>query len=486
MRVPPIAPFAGNPHYFAYKGKPTLLITSDQHYGAVINRDFDYVAFLDAIAAYGMNFTRIYAGAYIERDGDFVADNNLGPRNGRQILPWARTRQTGAHEVLGGFKLDLDTWDEEYFARLRDFVDQARSRDIIVDIAFFNGMYRERWPFQPLYHRNNIQGVGTCESRHVQTLADASLAWYHESYVRKITAEVADFENVLLDICDEPAVDGCDPALYQPWLSRLIDAVIDQERPLARKHVIVQTIEPYTTAVPKDGPGDFSADARVTATAHEYCWGIRHLDTEYEHGKPMILIETNFFPTQYAGNAMDSSRVEAWEFMAGGGAAFMHLNTLYSTFNASAYGTENDVVLGQLRALRTFMTGFDFASMRADAMLVPAGAPAGAFLRAMSEAGRQYALYLHRSRYAGWMIAELDIGSCYEPVPGEYRDELVLHLPEGSFSVEWVEPATGRSIGTERIRHPGGPLKLTTPDYRVDIALAIRKGIGQVPERQVR
>jgi len=104
----PIAPCGANPHYFCWKGTPVLLITSDQHYGAVINRDFDYVAFLDAIAAYGMNFTRIYPGAYIEKDGDFVSDNNLGPRNGRQILPWARTRETGAHEVLGGYKLDLD------------------------------------------------------------------------------------------------------------------------------------------------------------------------------------------------------------------------------------------------------------------------------------------------------------------------------------------------------------------------------------------
>ncbi|HET6484896.1 MAG TPA: hypothetical protein VFH83_00660, partial [Spirochaetia bacterium] len=65
----PIGPYPQNPHYFSYKGSPVLLITSDQHYGAVVNADFDYRAFLDAIASYGMNFTRIYGGAYIERDG---------------------------------------------------------------------------------------------------------------------------------------------------------------------------------------------------------------------------------------------------------------------------------------------------------------------------------------------------------------------------------------------------------------------------------
>ena len=158
-----ISPCPANPHYFAYKGKPVLLITSDQHYGAVINRDFDYLAFLDTLAAAGMNFTRIYPGAYIERDGEYVPDNVLGPRPGRQILPWARSRESCAHDVLGGAKFDLDTWDDEYFHRLHGFLRAARDRDIIVDIAFFNGMYKIRWPFQALFHANNIQGVDVRE-----------------------------------------------------------------------------------------------------------------------------------------------------------------------------------------------------------------------------------------------------------------------------------------------------------------------------------
>jgi len=38
----PISLHPENPHYFSYKGKPTVLITSGEHYGAVMNRDFDY------------------------------------------------------------------------------------------------------------------------------------------------------------------------------------------------------------------------------------------------------------------------------------------------------------------------------------------------------------------------------------------------------------------------------------------------------------
>ena len=34
---------AANPHYLEYRGRPLLLISSAEHYGAVINQDFDFV-----------------------------------------------------------------------------------------------------------------------------------------------------------------------------------------------------------------------------------------------------------------------------------------------------------------------------------------------------------------------------------------------------------------------------------------------------------
>ncbi len=76
----PIRLAPSNPHYYFYKGKPVLLITSAEHYGAVINRDFDYVAYLDALQAHGLNYTRFYLGAMFEPAGKFMAGNTLGPR----------------------------------------------------------------------------------------------------------------------------------------------------------------------------------------------------------------------------------------------------------------------------------------------------------------------------------------------------------------------------------------------------------------------
>src|SRR5918999_930364 len=77
----PITLHPDNPHYFQWRGRPTVLITSGEHYGAVINLDFDYRKYLDTLAADGMNYTRVFSGAYVEPEGAFkIARNTLAPR----------------------------------------------------------------------------------------------------------------------------------------------------------------------------------------------------------------------------------------------------------------------------------------------------------------------------------------------------------------------------------------------------------------------
>jgi hypothetical protein len=105
----PIKLDPSNPHYYTFNGQPTILITSAEHYGAVINLDFDYVAYLDALKAYGLNYTRIWPGALLEMVGEFTKDNTMGPRPDRTIVPWLRSNERGY--VYGGNKFDLDKWD---------------------------------------------------------------------------------------------------------------------------------------------------------------------------------------------------------------------------------------------------------------------------------------------------------------------------------------------------------------------------------------
>src|SRR6476661_6100827 len=107
----PLSLHPDNPHYFLFRGKPTILITSAEHYGAVLNPDFDYIKYLDELAAHGLNNTRTFSGAYVEPQGAFnIAKNTLAPDGKKFLCPWARSDQPGY--AGGGNKFNLTKWDE--------------------------------------------------------------------------------------------------------------------------------------------------------------------------------------------------------------------------------------------------------------------------------------------------------------------------------------------------------------------------------------
>src|SRR5882757_6568928 len=93
----PLALHPDNPHYFLFRGKPAVLIGSTEHYGAVLNLDFDYIPYLDELAAHGLNQTRTFSGTYHEVFGSFgITENTLAPKPDRYGAPWPRSNQAGA------------------------------------------------------------------------------------------------------------------------------------------------------------------------------------------------------------------------------------------------------------------------------------------------------------------------------------------------------------------------------------------------------
>ncbi len=97
-----------NSHYFLFHGKPTVLITSGEHYGAVINRAFNYVAYLNELKAHGFNLTRTFAGTFRSVLGAFgIAGDTLAPKAGQFVCPWARSNIPGAGDGGNKFNLEL-------------------------------------------------------------------------------------------------------------------------------------------------------------------------------------------------------------------------------------------------------------------------------------------------------------------------------------------------------------------------------------------
>jgi hypothetical protein len=152
----------------------------------------------------------------------------------------------------------------------------------------------------------------------------------------------------------------------------------------------------------------------------------------------------------------------------------MQLNGLYSTFNPGAAGTENNKLLGQLKVLKNFMKSLNFINMRQDTAFIAGGISEGTFSRAISEPRKQYAFYIHHSEYGCWFWEPMAMGSCYNVIPGDYQENFVFNFDPGTYSAEWIDPATGVVIGSENFIHPGGTRIIKTPRYMVDIALRMK------------
>jgi hypothetical protein len=212
----------------------------------------------------------------------------------------------------------------------------------------------------------------------------------------------------------------------------------------------------------------------VAIIVTQYVWeaggeqmgGMRGLDEKYGLNKPIELNETFYYPGWYKGDKVAASRVEAWEFMVGGGAGFNHLNGQFTVANPRGDTPDNAQVLRALQSLKGFLESFDFIKMRPDKGFVVNGVPAGAYCRAISEPGRQYAVYLHHSTGGR--------GGAYTVTPGKYTERLKVSLPAGRYRAEWVEPATGSVLRSDTFEHGGGERTLTTPEHAVDVALGIR------------
>ena len=462
----PIAVHPDNPHYYLFNGKPTILITSAEHYGGVVNKDFDYVTYFDALKSYGLNYTRIYPGALFEPMGKFVRGNTLGPKPASLIVPWARSNVPGY--LVCGNKFDLDKWDPGYFKRLKDFIARAGQRGIVVEICFFNSQYSDTWPLSPLYYENNVQGVGKCDYLDAQTLKHADLIAKMDDYVSKITREVNEFDNVILEICDEPSL-FTPHAEAGPWVAHFVPVVRKAENGLPKKHLLAQQVEG-----PVDGPIDLSARPDVDIIVTQYLYeagdqmgGLKALDLKYGLNKPIEENETDYLPIWYEGDLVADSRVEAWEFIVGGGGSFNQLNGLYTVEKHAGKSPENERILRALTSLKDFMYSFDFLKMSPDKSIVTGAIPSGVHLRSMSRSGQQYALYLHHGQGG--------TKSAYKVVPGSYLEELVLKLPGGTYQADWVDPSSGKELGKENFTHGGGDRTFTTPRHAVDMALRIKR-----------
>ena len=457
---PPLALHPENPHYFLFRGQPTAIITSGEHYGAVLNLDFDYHKYLDTLKRDGLNGTRTWSGAYCEPSAAFnIANNTLAPLRGRFICPWARSDQTGY--ANGGNKFDLTRWDPAYFKRLNRFVSQAGNRGVIVELNLFCPFYEESmWEISPMNARNNINGVGDVSRTNVYTLDRAgALLGVQENLVRRIVTELKDFDNVYYEICNEPYFGG----VTLEWQRHIADIIAETELPFHRRHLISQNIANEKALVQNPHP-------QVSIFNFHYATPPETVALNYGLHRVIGDNETGF-----RGTNESPYRVEAWDFLVAGGGLFNHLDYSFTAghengdfvFPASQPGAGSAALRHQFQFLAKTLLRLDFIHMEPANQTVAAKLPPGASVRVLARPGDDYLLYLHGP-----------IGDSKSTPNTAYRDgeiSLTLTLPSGEFSAEWLDPKRGTTIAQSRFVHWDEAKAFAVPAFQEDIVLLVRR-----------
>jgi len=441
--VKPIQLHPDNPHYFLWRGKPTVLITSGEHYGAVLNRDFNYKKYFKVLQSYGFNLTRTFSGAYCEPVGAFKIENNtLAPAKGRLICPWARSGEPGY--ANGDNKFDLRKWDVAYFKRLRGFVAEASKRGVVVELVLFCPFYKDdMWKLSPMNTANNINGIGKMKRTEVYTLKHPKLLAVQDTMVRKIVKELKGFDNVYYEICNEPYFGG----VTLEWQNHIAETIVKAEANFKAKHLIAQNIANKSRKVVKPNP-------QVSIFNFHYAKPPKAVTENYGLNKVIGDDETGF-----AGSGPKPYRLEGWDFIIAGGGVYDNLDYSFTvghedgTAKINAPGGGGAVLHKQLKILKDFINSFNFIRMKPDNSVIKGGVPEKATARALVQAGRAYAIYIN----------------------GGSKANLVVELPAGTYTAEWVNTKTGKVDKKETFQHGGGNRTLHSPKYSDDIALRIRR-----------
>ncbi len=215
-----IEPFAANNFYWSYGDTPTLLVGGTNDDNLFQWPTSELAAHLDLLKYSGGNYVRnVLNNVYNDLDG--LDSNDVKPHG------------------KSGALYDLDTFNPEYFTRLERLLSEAKQRDIIVQITFWEafefitgnlngrfGSFYLNYDDIPWNPKNNINYnsaqsgipatnnyIGTWESEWTSigfhytppgmSNANAIVLGYQEKFIQKVLDSTLKFNNVLYNVQNE-------------------------------------------------------------------------------------------------------------------------------------------------------------------------------------------------------------------------------------------------------------------------------------------
>jgi hypothetical protein len=445
--APPISLNKQNPRYFDFRGQPTILFGSTEHYGAVLNTQFDYKKYLTTLSAAKLTLTRTFSGEYRELPSSSIPNNTMNPAPGYYLAPWKRSTQCCYPGYGGGNKFDLDQWDDNYFTRLHSFVQTASDLGIVVNFALYCVFYNNDLLYEsPFYWKNNINNIEKIEAyNNFYQPGNPNLVKYETAFVQKLVTELNGYDNLYYEIINEPYI----ISVSADWQVMISNLIAETESKLPNTHLI--------------GRGIANVDQKVVnccsnVSIYNFHYAIPEAVYEnYDLDKPIAYDETGF-----SGKLDEPYRRFGWLFILAGGAVYDNLD--YSFYVGYEDGTGVPAPVGggsvalreQILILKEFVFGLDFINMKGDNSLVANIMPRNNFL--------QYSAFVHiqEEMFAVYFGNSTD----GNPIT------LNLNLNTKSvYEITWLNPVTG--IRTNGGSWSSGPI--VSPSFKPDIAMLLKK-----------
>jgi hypothetical protein len=451
----PLKALATNPNYFTDGTGKAIYLTGSHTWNNLQDwgtndsiQPLNFTAYVKMLVAHNHNFTLLWA-TELPRFRGLPTTASSPPDFSVTPQPWQRTGPGNASD--GKLKFDLTKFNQAYFDRLRDRVQQLNAAGVYAGVYLFSGEFLLRFRFYgdgyPLTGSNNVNGIDDGgRTGSVTMAAPNAMTAIQDAYVKKVIDTLNDLPNVLWIVSQEAPRDS------SWWNSHLIAFTRSYEARKPLQHPIgYGVLEDNKDATIINSDADWIApSARISPT------------TSCGSGHPPCKVNINDSDHSYFGMWNDppqANRNYFWiNFTNGNQTLFMDPYVVYYPREkrnlcqtpVNGIGSGPDPRWNNVRDTMGYIRGY------ADRMNLGAMTPQGK----LSSTG--HALASAKPANFECLV--------YAPAGGTFTVNLANSA--GRFAVEWMNAATGVKSACADVS--GGATRTFTPPFVGDAVLYLR------------